>query len=50
MNCRSLTEKRPAKGKTPKIDSTKKIWANEWNEKGQLLSIEEPISRLLETQ
>ena len=50
MNCRSLTRKRPAKGKTKRADNPMATWTNEWNEKGQLPSLGESRSRSLATQ
>ena len=50
MNCLSLATKRPAKGKINRADITITIWTNEWNKKGQLTSMEESRSGLLDTQ
>ena len=50
MNCQSLAIKKPARGKTKRADSTMISWIKEWNEKGQLPSMGESRSGLLETQ
>ena len=50
MNCRSLTRKRPAKGKTKRADNPMATWTNESYEKGQLASTGESRSRSLEIQ
>jgi predicted secreted hydrolase len=50
MNFLSLTRKRPASGKTKSADNPMAIWINEWNAKGQLLSMGESRSGSFETQ
>jgi hypothetical protein len=50
MNCRFLTRKKPARGKTKRAGNTMAIWKNEWNAKGQFPSMGESKSSSLETQ